>query len=219
MSLIERALRNVNDPVVSVSPAPRQASPPEPAGAPPQAAKPWLPRAPSQAPPAWPSLVLVGVAVLALTIVLVIGGSFWLGRTLGATRAAPAAARMPEAEPAAATSAAAWPAPALLTAEPATVPPAAPMAAGEPSPARSLISVSDTPLLALPWGVLPKRPAEERLRLTGVVEGMGESYAVINGTIVGLGERVDGFTLTKIANGSVTVRDHNGEEAVLRVAR
>jgi hypothetical protein len=55
--------------------------------------------------------------------------------------------------------------------------------------------------------------------LSGVVEGVGESYAVINGEIYGVGERIGDATLGQIANGAVTLRHDNGRETVLRVPR
>ena len=55
--------------------------------------------------------------------------------------------------------------------------------------------------------------------LTGIVEGSGEPYAVINGSIVAEGEAIGKATLLKIGEGTVTLRLANGKEAVLRVSR
>ena len=55
--------------------------------------------------------------------------------------------------------------------------------------------------------------------LTGIVEGSGEPYAVINGSIVATGETVGTATLLDIGQGTVTLRLANGKEAVLRVSR
>ncbi|MDP3767804.1 MAG: hypothetical protein Q8S13_07300 [Dehalococcoidia bacterium] len=82
-----------------------------------------------------------------------------------------------------------------------------------------LTSASDLPLLALPWKVRQAAREEEPLLLSGVVEGMGEAYAVINGVIVGLGERVGDYTLVSVANGAATVRAADGSDTVLRVPR
>ncbi len=145
--------------------------------------------------------MLVGVAVLALTIVLVIGGAFWLGRALG-----------PGMQQAAATSSTAT----APTVAPAPAPPAqAPARTAE----AALTPIADTPLLALPWKAHHPLRAEEELHLSGVVEGMGEAYAVINGVIVGPGERVGDYTLVKVANGTATVRARDGSDTVLRVPR
>ena len=211
MSLIEQALRRINDPVVS--PAPAQSPP---AGKPQTQREPApQPRAPAPAQPdaqsaasaaTGPSLMLVGAAVLALTIVLVIGGAFWLGRALG-----------PGIQSAATSPSAIAPAvrPALAPAAASAPSAQAPASAAE----AALTPIADTPLLALPWKARHPARAEEELHLSGVVEGMGEAYAVINGVIVGPGERVGDYTLVKVANGAATVRARDGSDTVLRVPR
>ena len=55
--------------------------------------------------------------------------------------------------------------------------------------------------------------------LTGIVEGSGEPYAVINGSIVAEGEAVGTATLLEIGEGTVKLRLANRKEAVLRVSR
>ena len=55
------------------------------------------------------------------------------------------------------------------------------------------------------------------LVLSGVVEGSGEPYAVINGKVIGVGETIGGTTLLAIGNGAVTLRRADGSEIVLRV--
>lgn len=55
--------------------------------------------------------------------------------------------------------------------------------------------------------------------LTGVAEGNGEPYALINERIVRVGEAVGDATLVRVANGSVTLRHANGTETVLQVPR
>ncbi|PIQ84229.1 MAG: hypothetical protein COV75_03180 [Candidatus Omnitrophica bacterium CG11_big_fil_rev_8_21_14_0_20_63_9] len=79
-------------------------------------------------------------------------------------------------------------------------------------------SVLNAPSLA--HSVAPAAsPAPTHLVLSGVVEGLGEPYAVINGSIVGIGERVAGLELTSISDGLVTLKRSNGEELTLQVAR
>ena len=56
-------------------------------------------------------------------------------------------------------------------------------------------------------------------RLTGIVEGLGEPYAVINGSIVAEGETIGGATLLTIAEGTVTLRLADGKDTLLRVER
>jgi hypothetical protein len=51
------------------------------------------------------------------------------------------------------------------------------------------------------------------------VEGEGESYAVINGAIVAVGDRLGEFTLIDITNGAARLRRADGAETVLRVPR
>jgi len=55
--------------------------------------------------------------------------------------------------------------------------------------------------------------------LSGVVEGLGEPYAVIDGMIVGLGEEVNGVTLAEITNGTVKLRRADGSVLTLSVRR
>jgi hypothetical protein len=62
-------------------------------------------------------------------------------------------------------------------------------------------------------------PAGKAIVLSGVVEGSGEPYAVINGEIYAVGERIGDATLGAISDGAVTLRHDNGRETVLRVPR
>jgi len=71
---------------------------------------------------------------------------------------------------------------------------------------------------------LPAEPAATTdavpgFTLTGIVEGLGEPYAVINGLIVAEGETVGKATLLDIGEGTVRLRFADGTETVLRVAR
>ena len=61
--------------------------------------------------------------------------------------------------------------------------------------------------------------AHGELILSGVVEGLGEPYAVINGMIVGAGDRIANATLLEITSGVVKIRRDDGKELTLRVPR
>lgn len=203
MSLIEEALRRARDPTLPETPATSE----KPQSTKPQAtqAHSWPVEAsgPSQNPlnaaPNSNALVIVAVAVLGLTLVLIVGGAFWMGRTLSAPR--PVAAVSP---------------PSSVTAAPP--PPVA-------VPATAPVMVPRVPHLPRPgprppvkgFGLAPPRPT---LVLSGVaVAEVGASYAVINGKIVSVGEEVEGLTLSDIAPDTVKLRDRNGNETVLRVPR
>jgi hypothetical protein len=60
---------------------------------------------------------------------------------------------------------------------------------------------------------------QDQVVISGIVEGEGQSYAVINGAIVAVGERIGEFTLEEIANGAARLRRTDGSEVVLRVPR
>jgi hypothetical protein len=192
MSLIEEALRRVQDPRAQhATPAAPQA-PPKTPPAPEPPAHSWSPSAAlpatATAAPAVNPMLAVALTVMALTALVIGGGMFWMRRAVGAGAAtAPA-----ETSPAAQAERRIAPEPAVEVEGPKAQPP-----------------------IAMPWG---KTPAEE-FALSGVLEGPGESYAVINDLIVGVGERVGNATLVKIANGAVTLRRENGSEIVLRVPR
>ena len=178
MSLIEEALRRIQDPVVS-SPPPttspeRQATPspsPSPAPVTPHS---WTATAPTRTPTTVkPSaLLIVAAAIMGLTALFVIGGAVWISRTMSRTQ--------------------------LTT--PSIAIPAFPASSTGPHA---------SPASAAPSGWV----------LTGVVEGRGEPYAVINGMILGVGEELEGATVEAIANGSVTLRLANGHQMLLRVQR
>lgn len=65
----------------------------------------------------------------------------------------------------------------------------------------------------------PVVEASEGVTLTGVVEGLGQPYAVINGQIVGLNESIGEWTVLAITEGTVIVSDRHGNETMLRVTR
>ena len=185
MSIIEEALRRAQDPLTPKAQQPQaavteQKAPERRPTAHSWQAAPSSPTAPSTASPTAP-LTAVAVLVLILTVALVVGGAFWMGRTL---------ATPPRAQAPSAPTAAAAPAPAAGTAQP------------------------ERPRMAE-----TKKEQRVGLVLSGLVEGEGEAYAVINGLIVAPGERVGNATLEQIANGSVTLRDDDGRQIILRVPR
>ncbi len=193
MSIIEEALRRVQDPLLppaKKSPAPAPDRPAEPEHRPvvhPWKAAPTNPAAPMLQPQTAP-LTAVALAVLLLTTALIIGGAFWMGRTL---TTAPRAASAP------AQASMTSPAPAPEEAKPA--PPQRPRSAPQMSAHASVNAPG--------------------LVLSGVVEGLGDPYAVINGLIVTVGERIGNVTLEQIAQGSVRLRHDDGRQTVLRVPR
>ena len=190
MSLIEEALRRVQDPLLqkSATAAP-QAPPKKPAATPEPPAHPWPmgSQFPSPAAPPVNPLLAVTLTVLALTVLVVVGGALWMGRAIGT---------------------------APVPAQPA---PAVPAESRAESPGLTLQAEApkSQPLIAMPWA----KGTEPEFTLSGVVEGPGESYAVINDLIVGIGEPVGNATLVRIAEGAVTLRRENGSEIVLRVPR
>lgn len=80
----------------------------------------------------------------------------------------------------------------------------------QPAPSASLLPAPD---LAAPAG-----ESSEHLILSGIVEGAGNPYAVINGTVVGVGESIADATLLSVQDGAATLRRANGTETVLRVS-
>ena len=66
---------------------------------------------------------------------------------------------------------------------------------------------------------VPAEAQDHGLALSGVVEGLGAPYAVINGLVVGIGEQLGDVTVVKIGDGRVTVRRLDGTQEVLRVPR
>ena len=191
MSLIEKALRRVKDPMLPPASTtvekPRTGSPSQE----PPTAHSWSttpvssPSQPAAASPITP-LTLATLAVLGLTVALIVGGSVWMWRTFNAGTPVAKAPMSSDAAPAPMTAAV----PDLAT-------------RSDPS-ARSRSAAASTP---------------PEFHLTGVVEGSGVPYAVINGSIVGVGETVGNATLLGIAEGMVTLRLADGKETVLRVER
>ena len=62
------------------------------------------------------------------------------------------------------------------------------------------------------------RPPEEFV-VSGIVEGLGEPYAVINGAIVGVGEQVGDATLIEITANTVRLRRPDGRETTAQLLR
>lgn len=94
------------------------------------------------------------------------------------------------------------------------------MQPSQPIPAADGHAVSRSPTeaaLIAPPGLTAQAPSE--LVLSGVVEGLGEPYAVINGAVVGVGEDIAGLELTGIREGTVTLKRSNGQELTLQVTR
>ena len=188
MSLIEEALRRIQDPSLPT----QQTAPPKPGGKDQSStAHSW-----SSTPPpvsakvtttsqrATNVLVAVTVAILALTALLVAGGAVWLFRIDMGEKPEP-----------------------IVETSRTTSPQASVVAPVIPSVER-----------AEPLPKTASRQPEE-LSLSGVVEGLGEPYAVINGAIVGVGERVGTFTLTAVHDGAAILRRDDGTDTILRVSR
>lgn len=103
MSLIEDALRKVQDPITRIQPNPaaEAQNATRPSTAEPPAAHSWTAPAPThtRATPRHPlnALLIVAAAVFALTIVLVIWGSVWIGRILGIADPTAVLSRRPHA--------------------------------------------------------------------------------------------------------------------------
>jgi hypothetical protein len=52
-----------------------------------------------------------------------------------------------------------------------------------------------------------------------IIEGLGESYAMVNGAIVGIGETVGKATVERIENSRVILRQPDGTSTTLRLSR
>ena len=206
MSLIEEALRRVQDPTVSGKSGAPQApnkeskraereTPQEPAPAhfwspAPQPAAPA--RVPATAAPhTTQALMVVAFTILALTATLIAGGVLWMSRT---PRRAPVIAATPATAPAPAET-------------------RAPVAEPAPQPIVNTLKAAVAPLRP------SAPPKQDDLQLTGIVEGIGEPYAVINGGIIAIGEKIGRFTLVNIHNGAAILRRDDGTDTILRVAR
>ena len=187
MSLIEEALRRVNDPTVpktaSGVSSPAANVPQAPARSP--AAHSWSAASESPVASSVPSslaMVVVAGAIFSLTVALIVGGVWWLGHTFEHSKAR--------------------------------------VASQVTNPAREVISASEAPTLPASQSAEGPVVAQNQgsLVLSGIVEGSGEPYAMINGLIIRAGQQVGGVTILRIADGSVTVRQADGTETDLRVS-
>ena len=202
MSLIEEALRRVQDPLI-----PHQHAQAPPASVKPTAktaqakpAHPWPTTATAPAAPATVRinpLMAVAVAVLTLTSVVIIGAAFWMGRTMARTESPTESPEEKNAE---------------LTELTSPAPPRAAAPFPKPAPFKEI------PILSIPWVKNPPPPPKQAFALSGVIEGGGEPYAVINGMIFGVGEQVGKATVVEISNGAVKLLLANGKETILRVS-
>ena len=195
MSLIEEALRRLQDPLLPRTPITPPSKAPE--TAPP--AHSWSTTPPAHAPqsittpPRDHALLVVACAVIGLTAVLVIAGAFWMGHAF-------LAVQLPIRE----TRSAELVVPSKVV-RPASVQQASP----------TLPPKAETPTTQPQQPVAP----QEELALSGVVEGLGEPYAVINGLIVSVGDRIGQATVVGIAHGTVRLKRADGSETVLRTSR
>ncbi len=199
MSLIEEALRRLQDPSLpATEQASRPARPPPQAGAVKPAPAPPTPSTPASQPAPihpWSTaassastqtpaprttsvLIALVAAILLLTIALLVGGAWWIGRTLK-TGTRPVSSANETAVSQSATP--------------------------DPEP--------------LPLQTTTPAPRALPLAISGIVEGEGQPYAVINGVIVAVGERIGEFTLEEVAHGAARLRRADGSEVVLRVPR
>ena len=219
MSLIEQALRRVQDPLI-----PKQDPPPEAAqhkaskrGTPQGSAHSWS-AAQSETAPLLSTtnlLLSITVAVLTLTGLILLGGAFWMGRStsIGTTAVNTQSAAVPTASKPAPTK------PIIRTGKPGTLEAATIVQAPTPRKRSTASRIANIPLIAIPWAKRPAKKEEIPLVLTGVVEGMGDPYAVINGMIVAEGDRVADMILVEIANGAVRFRRMDGTETTVRMVR
>lgn len=221
MSLIEEALRRVPEPARD---AEEVVSPQAGAGQPTPATTahswPTQPVATSSQPRTsnmTDLLVTVTVAVFGFATVLGVGGLFWISRAmrrdqLAAVSTYLGARRMPSGAAAGRTSARLAQAPSRVGTEtPKVTAFEQPLDASQPRP--------ESRQAPIPLPRRESRRPKTPFVLSGVVEGLGQPYAVINGEIVGVGERVGDATLVEIAQGSVRLRLSDGREIVLRVSR
>ena len=185
MSLIEEALRRSRDPLAPTPTGPTTSIPvtsvPQgtaaaPISTPPKIAKPhpqahsWsttpVTGSPQRLIASRTLPIAVGLSVSALVIVLVLTGTFWMGRTVGHTR------------------------------------------------------IDTPPLTEKSAETTTRHPAPDNpFIVTGIVRGLGEPYAMINGQILAIGDQIGDATLTGIAQGQVTMQDARGKNTVVVVAR
>ena len=182
MSLIEEALRRVQEPLVksqqTAAPSPRKTRADETAPAhswttnPPFALRP-APGSPHTS----TSLLAVALAVLALTAVLIIGGAFWMGRVIGGRPAVPAS---------------------TVQSPPAPTPPALAKASKQPAPVHDAASPAAEESLVL-TGVV-EGLGDPYAVINGMILGVGEQSG--GATLI---EIADGLVKLRRADGTETV--------------
>ena len=180
MSLIEEALRRVQQEVTASSERRAAPAPPDAKTDQPELVHPWPTTGAPAAPPTarTKNAGLKGpLAAIALAAALSLGIGFWLER--GGRKPA---VRLAERS-----------APETVVSQPA--PRSAP-----PMPTRPTASGGG-----------------ETLVLSGIAEGSGEPYAVINGQVVSIGGLVGDSTLLEIAGGAVRMRRPDGTDVVLHL--
>lgn len=227
MSLIEEALRRVPEPTREAEEAgsPRAGGASQPTAAGTVHSWPTQPGATSSQPRTsnmTDVLVTIAVAVLGLATVLGVGGLFWISRAmrgdpLAVVSAGLGGSRTPSAA-AGQASARLAPTPhrgGTATAQAQAIEPH--LEASPPGPESRPAPPMRSPIRP-PRGD-SRRPTSPFFVLSGVVEGFGKSYAVINGEIVRVGEQVGDATLVEIAQGSVRLQLSDGREIVLRMSR
>lgn len=217
MSLIEEALRRIQDPLLPTQqPGSSKPASKQPGLDAPTPAHSWTPdapprpQAPSTAQRTTNALMATTTAVIALTAALVAGGAIWLLQT----------ARMKPDEPLAmrpTTESHTIVVPPIV-ATPPTIPAPDRVEPAEPSPAPEPPKAAEPPPPAPNTSHAPSGHLPEELSLSGIVEGLGDPYAVINGTIVGIGERIGTFTLIAVHNGAAVLRRDDGTDTILRVS-
>lgn len=212
MSLIEEALRRLQDPLLPTVEKAPAAKPVAPAPtSPPPPIHPWPSTTTAQAPTplpapqASPILAAVVAAILVFTVALLVGGTWWIGHASGRSQAAPPVA-IPIPPPATPVVR-----PPVVVRQESSAPETSQPAAKAP-----VVQPHDRP--AAKPTALP--PAEPQFVMSGIVEGGGgEPYAMINGSILSVGDQIGEFTLVEITKGAARIRRADGHEIVLRVPR
>ena len=197
MSLIEEALRRMQDPLLPTQPkatatprptaAPAQQQPAEPTPVHSWPATAGTQAAPTPALPHAPALIATG-AILIISAMLLVGRAQWKAPAGGPSQPDPSSSGTSRP---------------MLGAASGMTPPA-----GVARPTREAQGTSAT-----------KRAghAQNPLILSGVVEGLGQHYALINGAIVAVGEQIGGFTLLEATQGAARLRGADGSELRLHV--
>lgn len=212
MSIIEEALRRLQDPLLHPAQKPQAEAPVVPPPVKPVEPKPihsWPTAvAPTPTPtplPYSPTLLAAAVAAIILSSLAVLaGGAWWLGH-LSRAPSAPAST-IPAPTLAAMTAIPRPQQPAPTDEEPTD----------EAQRERPMNAVSLPPV---PSTIHPIANLSDELVISGLVVGGGESYAVINGAIVAVGDQIGDFTLVEITKGAARLRRTDGSEVALRVPR